>query len=102
MKRFLIALLLAVSVAANAQPKIIQVTVGASTTRLSTVLVSCRWIVIQNNAANTMHIGDATASSTAGIKLLATGSFYQGPLPAGVLPILPTGMYLERRTMSLT
>lgn len=51
----------------------LQVTLGASATPLTTTDTFARWVVIQNNAANSMRVGDSTVTSTKGI-LLASGS----------------------------
>lgn len=80
MKKLLIAAILAFSgLCAHAKVVTMQVTIGAGVTSiLPAGNITCRWIVFQNNAANTMRIGDSSITSSRGVKLLAGGSFYQG------------------------
>jgi len=61
----------------------LQVTIGAATTRVTTTDTYARQIIFQNNAANSMRIGDSTTSSTKGA-LLSSGS------PGGLMNIGPT------------
>ena len=83
-KRILTALtLLCALTSANAAPKTIQVTIGASATQVSSTPLFCRFVVFQNNAAHVIHIGDVNVSSTRGIQL-ASGS------PGGSFTIPPT------------
>ncbi len=48
---------------------VLQVTLGATATRISSTRIPVRQVTFQNNAANTMRIGDSTVSSTKGIQL---------------------------------
>jgi hypothetical protein len=51
----------------------LQVTIGASTTQVSTSSIPCKEIYIQNNAAHTIRVGDVNTSSTRGA-LISSGS----------------------------
>ena len=60
----------------------LQVILGAGATQISTSNTFCRQIIIQNNAAGTMRVGDSTVSATKGIYLAAGpggGSINSGP-----------------------
>jgi hypothetical protein len=63
-----------------------QVTLNATATQLfppanSTSNVLCRQILIQNNAAHNMRLGDSTVSATNGIALsIGGGTFNSGPV----------------------
>lgn len=81
-KKFILAIALAI-ISSHAWAKVVtlQVTIGAGVTPvISSGNISCQWVAFQNNGAtNAMRIGDASISSTRGIKLLAGGAFYQSP-----------------------
>lgn len=82
--RKLIGLLLAFAfiLPAHAAVQTLQITIGASTTRISTTPLYCSWILFQDNtSADSMRVGDSTTSSTKGTKLLAGGS-WQTPVKA--------------------
>lgn len=74
--------------------QLLQVTLGAAATPLASAATStlglyCSALVIQNNSASVMRIGDSTVSATRGI-LLAAGtpggsSTFQIPLERGTL-----------------
>lgn len=53
---------------------LLQVTLGAGATQISTANTPCRQIVLQNNAAAVMRIGDSTVSATKGISLATGGT----------------------------
>jgi hypothetical protein len=53
--------------------KLLQVIIGASATQFTTADIPVRQIMVQNNAAHSMRIGDSSVSSTKGA-LLASGS----------------------------
>jgi hypothetical protein len=60
-----------------------QITIGAAATQFSATSVPCRQIIIQNNAAHTMTIGDSTVTATNGIRIAAGpagGSINSGPV----------------------
>lgn len=88
MKRWFVLILLFFAPLCHAAVRTMQVTVGSTTTQILSpgAHLQCRWIAIQNNAAHTIRIGDASTSSTRGI-LLASGSpggsFYVGPDSSG-------------------
>ena len=66
-------------------PKNFAVTIGASTTQVSTTKVQCNWVVFQNNAANNMAIGDSTTTITTGTLIYSGGgSFYQNTEKSGL------------------
>jgi hypothetical protein len=68
--------------------QLLQTTLLATATQLAapsspTAQIQCRQVIIQNNAAGTMRVGDSTVSSTKGILLAAGpggGSFNSGPV----------------------
>lgn len=69
----------------SAAPKNFAVTIGASTTQVSTTKVQCNWVVFQNNAANNMAIGDSTTTITTGTLIYSGGgSFYQNTEKSGL------------------
>jgi len=78
-KLLLLAAMACLALTADAKITTFQVTIGAAATQVSTTFVPCRWLLIQDNAANTIHIGGSLVSSTRGIKLLAGGSFFIPP-----------------------
>lgn len=72
----LVFLLIASAILLASNPpsvKSLQVTIGASTTQVTTTNTFCKQIFLQNNATHTMRVGDSTTSSTKGV-LLASGS----------------------------
>lgn len=80
--------LLSPALAAHAAVKTLQVTIGAANTSIisSGAHQNCRWIVIENNAAHSIRIGDTNISSSRGLLLSSGtpgGSFYIGPDSAG-------------------
>lgn len=82
MKRFFICLTLLLTLATPAFPAVrtLQVTIGSSVTQVSTTSTFCRWVVFQNNAAHNIRVGDVNTTSSRGILLLPTGSFFTPPL----------------------
>ncbi|SRR6266481_7736145 len=62
----------------------LQVTIGASATKVSTAQLLVYQVTVQNNASHAVRVGDSTASSSVGA-LLASGSpggsVNFGPLP---------------------
>lgn len=88
MKKLFLALALIACLPGHAAVVTLQVTIGAANTKVIAVGAhqNCRWIVIQNNAAHTIRIGDTNITSSRGI-LLASGSpggsFYIGPDESG-------------------
>jgi hypothetical protein len=91
MKRFLLGLALLFPLYAHATVRTLQVTVGAANTPIlnAGAHLQCRWFVIQDNAAASIRIGDASISTTRGILLAPSasgapgGSFFVGPDPSG-------------------
>jgi hypothetical protein len=62
--------------------KCLQVTLGAGATQVSTAHTQCRQVIVQNNAAHSARLGDATVSATNGQYLAAGpggGAFNSGP-----------------------
>jgi hypothetical protein len=53
--------------------KTLQVTIGAGVTQFTTKDIPCRQIIVQNNAAHNMRIGDVNTTSSIGA-LLTTGT----------------------------
>src|SRR5215475_1936171 len=68
-----------------------QVTLLAGPTQLSPSIpgqqVLCRQILIQNNSANNMRLGDANVSATRGIQLNAAPGGGGGSFNSGATPI---------------
>ena len=66
---------------------LIQVTLGAGNTPITTTNTFARWVSIQNNAAHSVRVGDSSVSTTQGI-LLASGTpggsvtMVIGPMPS--------------------
>lgn len=52
----------------------LQVTLGAGNTQFTTVKQKFNWLIMQNNAAGNMRVGDVNISSSRGILLLPQGS----------------------------
>lgn len=72
---FLLAL-----VPSQAAVQTVQVTIGASATQVSTTKLYCRWVAFQNNtAADSMRLGDSAVTTSRGVKLLPSGSFFIPP-----------------------
>lgn len=66
----------------------LQVTIGAANTQIlsSGAHLNCRWLVIQDNAAHNIRIGDTNITSSRGMLLSSGspgGSFYVGPDSSG-------------------
>lgn len=62
---------------------LLQVTIGASATQLTASQIQVRQLMIQNNAAHLVRVGDSTVTSSKGIYLAAGpggGSFNSGPV----------------------
>jgi hypothetical protein len=60
---------------------LLQTALGAGATQLSTSNTLCRQVIIQNNSAHVMKLGDSTVSATKGIAMLlgpGGGSFNSG------------------------
>ena len=53
---------------------LLQVTLGAGKTQISTSALPCRAVTFQNNAAAVMRIGDTNVTTTKGIQLAANGA----------------------------
>lgn len=87
MKRLILALACVLAcLPAQAKVHTMQVTIGAAATPViaANANLYCKWVVFQNNnASDTMRIGDSNTSSSQGIKLVAGASFYQGAVSAG-------------------
>lgn len=87
----LAGLLIIFSSSAQAAVITLQVTIGAANTKVISAGAhqNCRWIVIQNNAAHVIRIGDTNITSSRGILLNAGsggnagGSFFVGPDQGG-------------------
>ena len=61
---------------------LVQQTLGSGATQISTANTFCRQIIIQNNAAHSMRVGDSTVTASKGIYLAAGpggGSINSGP-----------------------
>ena len=57
-------------------PVIAQVTIGAAATQISPLNINVQTLVIQDNAAHNIRVGDSTVTSTNGIAAsLSGGSF---------------------------
>lgn len=71
---------------------LLQVTLGAGATQVSTQNIFCRQIFFQNNAANVVRVGnDNTVSATKGMALApAAGGNPGGSLNSGPSPIYYT------------
>ena len=70
---------------ALAAPTNFAITIGSSTTQVSTTKIQCNWVQFQNNASHNEAIGDSTTTVTTGIVLTAGGStFYEQPQKAGL------------------
>jgi hypothetical protein len=98
MKRFLllaVMLLSLVTTLSSTQQTIVQVTLGAGATQLSTSSIPCREIVIQDNAAHSMRIGDNSVTSSKGIYLAA------GP-GGGSVTIFPPTTYASGASLDLS
>lgn len=67
---------------------LLQVTLGSAATQISTQQTLVRQIIIQDNAAHNVRVGDNTVSATKGI-LLASAS----PAPGGSLNSGPMQIY---------
>lgn len=74
----LISLFVLAFIASTAHAKVVtlQVTLGASATALTTGNLYYKWLVIQNNAAHTLRVGDSNVSATRGMSLQSGGAFY--------------------------
>lgn len=66
--------------------QLLQVTLTAAATQITTSNTFCKQIIIQNNAAHSCRIGDSTVSATKGI-LLAAGT------PGGTINSGPVDIY---------
>lgn len=66
--------------------KLLQVTIGASATRVSSTSIFCRQVIFQNNAGNACRVGDSTVSATKGVALAAAGATPGGSLNLGPGP----------------
>lgn len=53
---------------------LLQVTLGAGATQVTTLPISASQVVFQNNAAAVCRVGDSTVSATKGIQLTAAGA----------------------------
>lgn len=62
-----------------------QVTLGAAATQLSTISAPCRQVIVQNNAAHSMRVGDSTVSSTKGVFLSTVAGGGGGSLNFGAM-----------------
>jgi len=65
--------------------RLLQVTLTAVATQISSSNTFCKQILIQNNAAHSFRVGDSTVSATKGILLAAGtpgGSLNSGPVDA--------------------
>lgn len=79
MKKLLLILAIC-TLSAQAKVRTLQVTLTASATPvIASGDVYFKWVVFQNNATHTIHIGDSLVSATRGIQLLAAGSYTQQP-----------------------
>lgn len=84
MKKLILVLLLAFgSLAAEAKVVTLQVTIGAAKTAITTGDIHCKWVLFQNNASNTMRVGDTNVSATQGVKLVAGSSLFIPAISAG-------------------
>jgi hypothetical protein len=61
-------------------PRLIQVTLGTGATQISATPAYFNQMVVQNNAANNVRLGDSTVSSTKGILLVPGGANNTGTL----------------------
>lgn len=59
--------------------RLIQVTLGAAATRITTAQIYTPLLAIQNNAAAVVRIGDNTVSATKGIAVAAGSTTTQNP-----------------------
>jgi hypothetical protein len=82
MRLLIAAVILALSMQADAAVKTIQVTLGASATQISTVTQNCRWVLFQDNATHNIRVGDINTTSSRGIAIAANGgAFFIPPAP---------------------
>lgn len=82
MKRFKlipVLLLLVVCSQAFATVRTLQVTLGSGATQITVGNITCKWVVFQNNASHSMRIGDSNVTSSRGLLLTASGSFFAPP-----------------------
>lgn len=61
--------------------RLVQVTLGAGATQVSSTATPVRQIMFQNNATHDCRIGDSTVTTSKGIKLIAgVGTLNSGPI----------------------
>jgi hypothetical protein len=63
--------------------KTLQVTIGAGVTQFTTKDIPARQIIVQNNAAHVMRVGDVNTTSSVGASLAAAGTSPGGSLNLG-------------------
>ena len=68
--------------------KTLQITQTGSAVQLAASSVFARWVILQNNAAAAMRLGDSNVTASIGMSLSATGVPY-------VLPPMPDGSHYD-------